>query len=129
MTDIPDDHTPINHPLATPPGWRLLQRSTDGYQWRLPGGRMVIASTSWEGGQRWVHLSMSHPSRLPTWPELVEMRNLLLGDDVEAYQVLPPANRYVNLHNRVLHLWACLDSPSGVLPHFEGFLSEGIASI
>jgi hypothetical protein len=112
-----------------PPGWRVIEKRADGVSYRVPGGRFVIASINVEGdGKRWVHLSMSHKSRMPTWPELVEMRDALLGGDVEAYQVCPPASRYVNLHERVLHLWACIDAPDGVLPRFEGVI-DGVRTI
>jgi hypothetical protein len=107
--------------FPVPPGWRVLERRADGAAFRVPGGRLVIASVAVEDdGCRWAHLSMSHKSRLPTWPEMVEMRDALLGSEVECYQVCAPASRYVNLNDRVLHLWACVDKPEGVLPRFEG---------
>lgn len=115
------------HPLTdvewvTPPGWRVIERRSDGVMWRVPGGKRAIASAEVIDGRRWAHLSLSHKARMPTWPELVHMRDMLLGDDVEAYQVAPPSSRYVNIHPNVLHLFVCLDAPHGVLPAFEGLV-------
>lgn len=125
---IPAGVEPVDVPLPTPPGWRLVDRTTDGKCWRIPGGKIVIASGSRHDGLVWLHMSMSHKARLPTWPELVAMRDALVGPNVEAYQVCPPADRYVNLHARVLHLWACMDRPSGFLPRFDGEIG-GITTI
>jgi hypothetical protein len=70
---------------------------------------MVIISCAVEDdGRKWVHLSVSHLRRIPTWRELVEVRDTFLGD-VYTYQVIPPTEKYINIDSRVLHLWHCLD--------------------
>lgn len=65
----------------------------------------------------WAHLSVSEAIDIPTWEELAFAKQCFLGDR-EAYQVLPPRERYVNVDPRVLHLWSRLDRPDGVLPDF-----------
>jgi hypothetical protein len=122
-----NDSQGATHTISVPPGWKVAQIAQDGVAFRIPGGRFVMSSVERraDDGHLWMHLSQSHPSRLPPRPELVEMRDALLGSDVECYQVCPPASRYVNLNERVLHLWACLDKPEGVLPRFEGEV-EGV---
>lgn len=122
------EREPLATSWPTPPGWRRLNASLDGASFRVPGGSVVIASAEVIDGERWAHLSRSHQSRLPTWSELVEMRDILLGPEVEAYQVVPPVGRYVNIHPRVLHLWSSLDRPAGVLPRFDGVVG-GIRTI
>lgn len=114
--------------FPTPNGWRVISRAADGVAWRVPGGLRVIASRERHDDKVWVHLSMSHKSRMPTWPELVMMRDAVLGPDVEAYQICPPRSNYVNLHKDVLHLWACEDQPNGVLPRFDGVI-DGVRTI
>lgn len=109
-------------------GWRCRVTAFGAY-YRVPGGDVVIFSLARHEGLLWAHLSMSKPSRMPTWPELVAARDALLGDHVEAYQVAPPRDRYVNVHPRVLHLFACLDRPEGVLPPFHGDLGDGRLTI
>lgn len=67
----------------------------------------------------WHHVSLSHRShRLPTWAELSEIKQHFIGENVEAYVVLPPPSRYVDDAD-VLHLWACKSAPDGLLPDFR----------
>lgn len=120
--------TPARWEVADPPRWRRQVTTPDGARWRIPGGLTVIASLGVYAGERWLHMSASHPGRLPSWPEMVAIRDAL-APGVECYQVAPPPDRYVNLHPRVLHLWGNLDLPSGVLPAFEGLLPDGRRTI
>jgi hypothetical protein len=95
---------------------------------RLRGRRqsLIVSTNVEEDGRRWVHLSMASPDRLPEWRELVEAKEALLGEEWDAYQVIPRRSRYVNQHPHCLHLFACLDVPGGgVLPDF----SRGGASL
>lgn len=62
-----------------------------------------------ETNETWVHVSVSHRDRLPNWDELKFVKEVFLGRDKLAIQVLPPAEEYVNLHPNVLHLWHCPD--------------------
>lgn len=59
--------------------------------------------------KRWLHVSVCHQRRLPDWEDLREAKDLFIGRDRVAVQVLPRAAEYVNIHNNVLHLWSCLD--------------------
>ena len=69
----------------------------------------VIESIEIHAGERWHHVSLSRPDRLPSWYDVRMVKNLFIGDDREAYQVLPPESEYVNTHPFVLHLWRPLD--------------------
>jgi hypothetical protein len=60
-------------------------------------------------GKRWIHISVSHRDRIPTWDELRHVKDWMIGKDKLAIQVLPPDDQYVNIHPRTLHLWHCLD--------------------
>ena len=108
--------------LDLPTTWRLVDRRLDGYAWTGPGRHLrVIESTAVElDGHNWHHVSVSRTDRDPTWAELREVKELFVGPDREAYVVLPPASRYVNLHAHALHLWArCDEADDGaVLPDF-----------
>lgn len=79
----------------------------------------VILGCSIEADDRaWLHLSVSHMTRIPSWAELGEAKRAFLGDR-EAYQVLPPISRYVNINPKVLHLFALLDEHAPTaLPDF-----------
>jgi hypothetical protein len=53
---------------------------------------------------RW-HLSISHPERYPTWDEIKTARYQLVPNDVTMAMLLPPKERYVNIHPNCFHLW------------------------
>lgn len=71
----------------------------------------IIVGTDPATGRQ--HLSIAHPSRLPTWPEIVEARARLLAPNAVFAQILPPSRggSYVNLHRHCLHLW---ELPPGI---------------
>lgn len=118
---------PIELP-STPTGWRIDQELGDGARYRCSARKLtaILSGRIDEHGKRWLHLSVSHSDRIPTWGELRSVKELFLGD-VYAYQVLPPKEFYVNLTPRVLHLWHCLDGPQ--LPEFSGVLPDGRKSV
>lgn len=82
---------------------------------------MAFAIRRWrktrDEASRWMHLSLSRSDRLPSWEELRDAKNELLGRHVRAIQVLPPGDEYVNIHPNVLHLWVCLDGDA--VPDFR----------
>lgn len=51
------------------------------------------------------HLSLSCADRNPTWEEIKEARYRFLDRNKDAYQVLPPPDQYVNIHNFTFHVW------------------------
>lgn len=104
-----------------PAGWRRRSPLTSRTEvWDNDGaGLRVIYSESKQDDDRWwAHVSLSRRDReVPTWEQVREVKQLFVGD-AEAYIVLPPPERYVNQHEGVLHLFACRDAPTGVLPDF-----------
>lgn len=97
-------------PRVMPAGWRELERRADGFKAHHSiKSLVIIISAEAYDGKRWLHLSCSHRQRLPKWSELVEAKELFLGVERYAYQVVPPRSRYVNIHRNVLHLFTCLD--------------------
>lgn len=106
-------------PRILPPSWLEVQRGEGGAKYMNANARLAaILSCSIEtDGRAWLHLSVSHAQRIPTWGELRVCKEMFLGDR-EAYSILPPRARYVNLHNNVLHLFALLDETASALPDF-----------
>lgn len=113
--EVPEGWTP---PTVLPPAWHIVELLFDGGKYRNPRRELAaIFSVNRENdGRFWLHLSVSHARRIPTWPELIEVKELFLGDR-EAYAVAPPRERYINIHPHVLHLFALLDGEP-VLPDF-----------
>lgn len=58
------------------------------------------------------HLSISHPSRIPTWEELRSARYRLLPDDLTMGALLPPSTHLLNAHPFCLHLWQIGQPPT-----------------
>jgi hypothetical protein len=63
----------------------------------------MYALVGWEPGNGW-HLSISHPTRYPTWDEIKAARYDLLPDDCTMGMLLPPSGEYVNVHPNCFHL-------------------------
>lgn len=97
-------------------GWVLVASDDQGEAWdNITLGLRVLWSVDREkDGRPWLHASMSHRERIPTWDELKYLKSWLVPDDRYAYQVLPPASRYVNANPNVLHLWAVVAGPEPV---------------
>lgn len=51
------------------------------------------------------HISISHPSRYPTWDEIKDIRYQLAPNDIYMAILLPPVEQYVNIHPNCFHLW------------------------
>lgn len=109
-------------PKVLPGYWCLAHVTHDGASYRRRGGQTCIVSAAVHDGKRWVHMSLCGRGRVPSWRELVEAKELFLGD-VYAVQVLPPSELYINIHPHVLHLFHCLDGHP--LPDF----TEGTGSL
>lgn len=100
-----------------PKGWVIAERGHTNWFYRNAQMSLAVGLSCQieNDGRAYVHLSCSHRLRIPTWGELGKVKESFLGD-LEAYQVLPPRNRYVNIDPRVLNLYAPLNGP--VLPDF-----------
>lgn len=105
-------------PRILPPLWMKMRQTIDGAAYMEPVSRLSVIVTGCVelDGRRWVHASCAKPDRLPTWQELSLIKEVFIGVDKAAYQVLPPRDKHVNLHPFCLHLWHCLDGDP--LPDF-----------
>lgn len=85
----------------------------------------LAAIASSQGG--WEHVSVSLPSRCPTWEEMAYVKGLFWEDTDCVIQYHPPRTDYVNNHRYCLHMWR----PTGVdLPRpptwMVGDVSRGV---
>lgn len=97
-------------PLVLPANWRLVEKGEDGAAYMCTTAPIaVIVSASTEAdGRRWLHVSLSRPSRIPSWEDTKNVKEIFIGDRY-AYSVLPPRAKYVNINPHVLHLFAPLE--------------------
>lgn len=51
------------------------------------------------------HLSISHPTRYPTWDEIKEARYRFLPDECYMAIMFPPKEYWVNVHKYCFQLW------------------------
>jgi hypothetical protein len=82
------------------------------------GLRVILSCARMGPHGRWVHVSASYRNRIPTWAELVRVRDELVGPERPAVKILPERAFYVNINPHVLHLWTPLDR--WPLPEFSG---------
>lgn len=103
-----------------PPGWQERVSGVDGSAWYNSKRKLaVIGSISVEAdGKPWLHLSLSHPKRMPTYDDLVYLKKHWAGEDRKCIMVMPPKSEHVNIHPFCLHLWCCLGEDP--LPDFSG---------
>jgi hypothetical protein len=59
-----------------------------------------------------IHMSISHPSRYPTWDEIAAVRYQLIPAASDAVMVLPPEREYINIHNFCFQVHEC--KPGGL---------------
>ena len=52
-----------------------------------------------------VHIEEFRKTRIPTWTEMCQVKELFWNDDEVAVQFHPAKKDYVNVHPHVLHLW------------------------
>jgi hypothetical protein len=57
----------------------------------------------------WLHISVSRPNRLPSWSDLVLVREEFGYGDQMFIQLIPPVSAWMNLHSYCLHMLHRLD--------------------
>lgn len=95
--------------LALPRNWQSLSLPMQAGKYfvnSLSGLRVLASTDTMEDGSKFLHISCSYPDRIPSWDDLKTVKDIFIGEDREAFQVLPKAKDYVNLHPYCLHLWA-----------------------
>ena len=97
-----------------PDGWTFVN---------FDGKGTIVITCSPLGGDDWVHASIAHVGRMPTYADLKLLHRAVFGDGW-AYQVFAPPADHVNLHEHALHLFGRLDGKP-VLPDF----TDGTGSI
>ena len=106
-------------PRVLPPNWRKrLAKHFDGV-YDSPSLTVIFSAGIEEDGKRWAHVSVSRADNtVPSWLDLVEVRDVFLGREQFAVQVLPPRAEHYDARTGkdVLHLWAPLDGAP--LPNF-----------
>lgn len=73
-------------------------------------------------GKGWEHVSVSTPTRCPTWEEMCFIKSMFWDDEDVVIQYHPAKSDYVNMHPYCLHLWRPTQSEIPTPPSiFVGF--------
>lgn len=71
----------------------------------------------------WEHLSVSMPSRTPSWEQMCMMKDVFWNKDEVCVQYHPREEDYVNNHQHCLHIWKPteqeLPTPPSILVGFR----------
>lgn len=73
----------------------------------------------------WEHLSVSMPSRTPTWEQMCIMKDIFWNKNEACVEYHPREEDYVNNHKHCLHIWRPTHEPLPIPPSIlVGFRSE-----
>ena len=53
----------------------------------------------------WEHLSVSMPSKTPSWDQMCVMKDIFFEEEEECFEYHPKKSEYVNIHPHCLHIW------------------------
>lgn len=71
----------------------------------------------------WEHLSVSMPSKTPTWDQMCMMKDIFWGKDEACVEYHPKEEDYINNHKHCLHIWKPtnveLPTPPSILVGFR----------
>lgn len=99
----------------------------------IDGFRGIIAMPTWTGsiivshGAGWNHVSVS-PFKLrimPTYDDLIMIKNICWNEDEDVIHVFPKKSEYVNNVENCLHLWEAYYTPMVLPPSCLVGLKEG----
>lgn len=73
----------------------------------------------------WEHLSVSTPSKTPTWEQMCMMKDIFWNKDEACVEYHPKEEDYVNNHKYCLHIWKPTEVELPIPPSFlVGFKNE-----
>ena len=53
----------------------------------------------------WEHLSVSTPTKTPTWDQMCAINDAIFEDEEETVEFHPKKSEYINVHPHCLHIW------------------------
>lgn len=123
MINIPS-HWKKEPDFIFPPG--SGNRAAWVYAHRIAVGfNVMISKSEMDDGSWWLHISVSKPNRLPTWDEMKKVKDEFLGEDTEAFHIIPKKKDFVNVHRFCLHMWSPLGTQTR-LPNLQNIKWESI---
>lgn len=94
-----------------------------GHYYDKESGKNLNFIFSYQMG--WEHLSVSMPSRTPSWNQMCRMKDIFWNKDEVCVQYHPKEEDYVNMHKHCLHIWKPTNEILPIPPHIlVGFKDE-----
>lgn len=94
-----------------------------GHYYDKESGKNLNFIFSYQMG--WEHLSVSMPSRIPSWDQMCRMKDIFWNKDEACVQYHPKEEDYVNMHKHCLHIWKPTNEILPIPPHIlVGFKDE-----
>ena len=73
----------------------------------------------------WEHLSVSMPSKTPSWDQMCRMKDIFWNKDEVCVEYHPKEEDYVNMHPHCLHIWRPIEEYLPTPPHLlVGFTDD-----
>lgn len=69
------------------------------------GLAVLLSLSTMDNGERFIHCSLSRRSRLPSWDDVKVVKTTFLGEDTEAFHIVPKKEDYINVNPYCIHLW------------------------
>lgn len=99
-------------PFSDPPdGWQHVNnRGVEAYYYPLK--RLYVISTmdllDTKNGilKPCHHVSISRKGKPIKWQDIVFVKNIFMGEEIEAFHIIPKHSEYVNLHENCFHIWS-----------------------
>lgn len=99
-------------PLDLPPEWERFNENT--FLNDLLGLTVTTTVGRHHDKKRWLHVSVSHRNRPPSWDDMRLVKELFVGTNRVA---LLPSTEEARTHPHVLHMWSCLDAEAATSQH------------
>jgi len=95
----------------TPEGWKPVNvGSVEGFY--CPLKRLHVISTmdlidNKDGVLKSCHhVSVSRKGKPVKWQDIVYVKDVFMGEETEAFHIVPKHSEYVNLHENCFHIWS-----------------------
>lgn len=86
-----------------------------GYYHDVLSGKNLNFIFSYQMG--WEHLSVSMPSKTPSWDQMCRMKDIFWNKDEACVEYHPKEEDYVNMHQHCLHIWKPTEEYLPTPPH------------
>jgi len=109
LADMLPDKMPAGWVSIPPP---IVQPKVESRWWRHGPLLVGVSLDTWQAEVNgiWMHTSVSAGGKLPTWAQLVQVKEAV-HEDRPVIQVFPPRSEWVSIAE-VLHLWERIDAPT-----------------